>query len=92
MKFLSDDYVNLYNLCTHRDQRKMNDIFHRAMFVVMMLRCLKKLGYFGEDVKEKANNEDETEVFTDDEIYIGTLLCHFLESMQFNAHEVAQVP
>jgi len=89
-KFLSDDYVNLYNLCTHRDQRKMNDIFHRAMFVVMMLRCLKKLGYFGEDVKEKANSEDETEVFTDDEIYIGTLLCHFLESMQFNAHEVAQ--
>ena len=57
----------------------------------MMLRCLKKLGYFGEDVKEKANNEDETEVFTDDEIYIGTLLYHFLESMQFNAHEVAQV-
>ena len=39
----------------------------------------------------KANNEEETEVFTEDEIYIATLLCHFLELMQFNSHEVAQV-
>ena len=90
-KFLSDDYVNLYNLVTHHDERKMNDTFHRSMFVVMMLRCLKKLGYFGEDVKMKASNEEETEVFTEDEIYIATLLCHFLELMQFNSHEVAQV-
>ena len=69
----------------------MNDTFHRSMFVVMMLRCLKKLGYFGEDVKERANNEEEAEVMTEDEIYIATLLCHFLELMQFNSHEVAQV-
>ena len=39
----------------------------------------------------KANNEEETEIFTEDEIYIATLLCHFLELMQFNSHEVAQV-
>ena len=69
----------------------MNDTFHRSMFVVMMLRCLKKLGYFGEEIKSKANNEEEPEVFTEDEIYIATLLCHFLELMQFNSHEVAQV-
>ena len=69
----------------------MNDTFHRSLFVVMMLRCLKKLGYFGEEVKSKANNEEEIEVFTEDEIYIATLLCHFLELMQFNSHEVAQV-
>ena len=69
----------------------MGDTFHRSLFVVMMLRCLKKLGYFGEEIKEKSNDPDEPEVFTEDEIYIAKLLCHFLELMQFNSHEVAQV-
>ena len=27
---------------------------------------------------------------TEDEVYIGGLLLHFLELLQFNAHEVAQ--
>ena len=88
---MSDDYANLYNLVTHHSERKFADMFHRSMFAVMMLRCLKKLGYFGEDVKASANNPEEPETFTEDEIYISTLLCHFLELMQFNSHEVAQV-
>ena len=90
-KFLSDDYANLYNLVTHHSERKVGDTFHRTMFIVMMVRCLKKLGYFGEEVKEKANNTEEPEVFSETEIYIAGLLCHFLELMQFNSHEVAQV-
>ena len=90
-KYLSDDYTNLYNLVTHRSERKVGDTFHRSLFVVMMLRCLKKLGYFGAEVKQKSNDPDEPEVFTEDEIYIAKLLCHFLELMQFNSHEVAQV-
>ena len=90
-KYLSDDYINLYNLVTHHSERKVGDTFHRSMFAVMMLRCLKKLGYFGEEVKELANNSEEPETFNEDEIYICTLLCHFLELMQFNSHEVAQV-
>ena len=81
----------MYNLVTHHSERKVADTFHRAMFSVMLLRCLKKLGYFGEEVKEKENNPDETEVFTGDELYIAELLFHFLELMQFNSHEVAQV-
>ena len=52
---------------------------------------MKKLGYFGAEIKEKSNDPDEPEVFTEDEIYIAKLLCHFLELMQFNSHEVAQV-
>ena len=90
-KYLSDDYTNLYNLVTHRSERKVGDTFHRSLFVVMMLRCLKKLGYFGAEIKEKSNDPEEPEVFTEDEIYIAKLLCHFLELMQFNSHEVAQV-
>ena len=92
-KYLSDDYINLYNLVTHHSERKVGDIFHRGMFVVMMLRCLKKLGYFGSEVKDRVNNlgENDEDVLTEDERYIGTLLSHFLELMQFNSHEVAQV-
>lgn len=86
-KYLSDDYRNIYNLVTHHSERKMNDLFHRAMFSIMLVKCLKKTGYFGEEVKERADEDDQ---LSDDEIYICTLLSHFLEVYQFNTHEVAQ--
>ena len=38
-------------------------------------------GYFPTPAGEK---------LTEDEVYIGGLLLHFLELLQFNAHEVAQ--
>ena len=41
------------------------------------------------DLGEVGDFED-TDVLSDDEAYIGTLLFHFLEVLQFNAHEVAQ--
>ena len=83
-KFLSDDYRNLYNLVNHHEERKIGDIFHRAMFAVMLLRCLKQQGYFG---PERLDLEQE---LNDDELYIGVLLNHFLGVLQFNSHEVAQ--
>jgi len=81
-KYLSSDYRNYFNLVTHRAERKAGDVFHRAMLAVMLLRCMKKYGYFGPDTKD--------DVLTDDECYIGFVLNHFLEVNQFNAHEVAQ--
>lgn len=53
------------------------------MLAVMLLRCMKKYGYFGFDGVDD-------DVLTEDECYIGVLLVHFLEVNQFNAHEVAQ--
>ena len=53
------------------------------MLTVMLVRCMKKYGYFGPDADD--------EIMTDDECYIGFVLNHFLEVNQFNAHEVAQV-
>ena len=77
----SSDYKNYFNLVNHHEERKIGDIFHRAMFTVFLLRCLQSQGYFGTEPGEK---------LTEDEVYIGTLLMHFLELLQFNAHEVAQ--
>merc|ERR1712156_861302 len=70
-KYLSSDYRNYFNLVTHRAERKAGDVFHRAMLAVMLLRCMKKYGYFGPDTKD--------DVLTDDECYIGFVLNHFLE-------------
>ena len=86
-KHLSDDYRNLYNLVTHHSERKIGDVFHRSMFSVMLLRCLKKEGYFGDDRKDLDPDGDN---LTEDECYIGVLLNHFLSVLQFNSHEVAQ--
>ena len=81
-KYVSGDYKNYFNLVTHHEERKTGDIFHRAMLAVMLLKCMKRYGYFGPDADE--------DVLTEDECYIGTVLNHFLEVNQFNAHEVAQ--
>ena len=78
---MSGDYRNYFNLVNHHGQRKMGDIFHRAMFTVFLLRCLQSQGYFPEPPQEQ---------LTEDEVFIGTLLMHFMELLQFNAHEVAQ--
>ena len=82
--YLSKDYRNYFNLVSHHGNRKTGDIFHRAMLTVMLIRCMKKYGYFGPDSTD--------DVLTDDECFVGTVLSHFLEVNQFNAHEVAQVP
>jgi len=79
--YISGDYKNYYNLVNHHDQRKIGDIFHRSMFTVFLLRCLQSQGYFPTPPGDK---------LTEDEVYIGSLLMHFLELLQFNAHEVAQ--
>ena len=84
-------FRNLFNLVTHHDERKPGDCFHRALMVVMLVRCLKKLGYFGPEAAATMASEDpEADVLSDDEAFIGCLLFHFLEVLQFNAHEVAQ--
>ena len=51
------------------------------MFSVFMVRCLRTQGYFP---------DPPTDVASEDEILIGKILFHFLEVLQFNAHEVAQ--
>ena len=77
----SGDYRNYFNLVSHHDERKTNDMFHRAMFSVFLLRCLQSQGYFPDPPQDS---------LTEDQVLIGTVLCHFLEVLQFNAHEVAQ--
>merc|ERR1719419_1048890 len=76
----SADYRNYFNLVSHHSERKTGDMFHRAMFSIFLLRCLKSQGYFP---------KSDENVLSEDELYIGGLIYHFLEVLQFNSHEVA---
>ena len=82
-RFVFKKFVKTCHELDNRSERKAGDVFHRAMLTVMLVRCMKKYGYFGPDAND--------EIMTDDECYIGFVLNHFLEVNQFNAHEVAQV-
>lgn len=78
------NYVNLYNLVTHRQMRSAPDILHRTHVAAFYLRCLKKTNYF-------AGCCDEDRVLADDELFVGSLLLHHLLVLQFNTFEVSEL-
>ena len=59
--------------------------FHRATFAIFLLRCLDSQGYFG-----PSSNLSSSDL-TGEKLLIARLLFHFLELLQFNTHEVAQL-
>lgn len=76
------DYATLFNLCTHSERREEYDTFTKTTFACFLLRCLQEVGYF----KTRPGLE-----LTSEEAYIGRLLKHFLECIQFNTHTVESV-
>ena len=42
---MSTDYKNMFNLVSHHEERNVGDVFHRAMFSIMMLRYPKYRGW-----------------------------------------------
>jgi len=76
-------YVSLFNLVGLQKERWAEDIFARTMMAVALLKILKKSLYFPD--------RSDAETFTDDEIFIGSLILHHLNVLQFNAHEVYEV-
>ena len=81
---MSSDYRNVFNLVTHHEQMSSTENFHRATFAIFLLRCLESQGYFG----SKPSTSSE---LTGDQLLVARLLFHFLELLQFNTHEVAQL-
>ena len=83
-EYLSADYRNVFNLVTHHEQMSSTENFHRATFAIFLLRCLDSQGYF-------ASNPSSSSELTGEKLLIARLLFHFLELLQFNTHEVAQL-
>jgi len=76
-------YLAVFNLVGLDEKRWPEDIFARTMMAVALLKILKEAKYFPD--------KSEADTFTDDEIFIGSLILRHLNILQFNAHEVYQL-
>ncbi|XP_047003321.1 SET and MYND domain-containing protein 4-like isoform X1 [Schistocerca americana] len=82
------EYLRVWNLETHKEERTPHDFFQRTLMAVFLLRILQDSGkFFPAKEKNAGKNEDEYSVNAD-EIFIGALLLHHLQLLQFNAHEI----
>lgn len=70
---------------SHEDKRTVEDIFHRTFMACWLLRLLKTTSYFPENIKTPDTSED---LLSNEELFIGHLILHNLQLLQFNAHEV----
>uniref|UniRef100_A0A1B6CWC9 MYND-type domain-containing protein n=1 Tax=Clastoptera arizonana TaxID=38151 RepID=A0A1B6CWC9_9HEMI len=84
--YKNTDYLTIYNLVGHEDRRSTEDFLHRTHMATFLFRCLKKTNFFG-----NIDDKPETNDLTQEELYIGSLILHHLQVLQFNAHEVCQL-
>lgn len=85
-RYKSSDYETLFNLVTHEEKRKPEDILNRVHMALFLLKCLKAGGYF-----DKKGEIIESENLSENEVFIAKLLLHHLQVSQFNAHEVSEL-
>lgn len=78
------DFMRLYHLVCHSQFRTAEDLFHRCIMIVFLIKALKKTKYF--DGKGTSSGDKVNDV----EVFIGSLLLRFLQIVQFNAHEVSE--
>lgn len=67
--------------CTNSSKRNAEDFLKRSLMSTFLLRCLQKSEFFGRRMTESAEP-------TPNEIEIGSLIFSYLQSLQFNAHEI----
>lgn len=82
----SSKYESVHNLLTHQAKRKPDDLLNRTLMAVYLLECLRRTSYF----KENSGQQSAVEL-TENEIFVGELLLHHIQTLQFNAHEVSEV-
>eukprot|EP00092_Neocalanus_flemingeri_P008426 GFUD01009082.1.p1 GENE.GFUD01009082.1~~GFUD01009082.1.p1 ORF type:complete len:676 (+),score=159.68 GFUD01009082.1:46-2073(+) len=75
---------SLLNLVSHHDRIKSGRLWSFLISAVCHLRAFQMSGYFG------APKFKTPATLTDDELYIGGLLVHVFELMQFNTHGITE--
>lgn len=73
----SRDYRKAYALVTHEEGRNPEEMFHRTLMAKFLLNCLVKKDYL--------KGRDELRA------YIGNLILHNIQVLQFNAHEIFEL-
>lgn len=82
------DYKALHALVTHKDERTPEDLFHRAYMASWLLRLLKRGSYFPKETNTPDSAEAE---LSPEEIFVGGLILHNIQLLQFNAHEISEL-
>jgi SET and MYND domain-containing protein 4 len=67
--------------CKHSSMRDNDDFFRRCLMSTFLLRVLQKSEFFGRRLTESAEP-------TPNEMEVGALIFNYLQSLQFNAHEI----
>ncbi|XP_015187287.1 PREDICTED: SET and MYND domain-containing protein 4-like [Polistes dominula] len=83
-----NDYESFHDLVTHEDQRTSEDIFHRAYIAAWLLRLVKTTKYLPNNDKTPDSSEVK---LSDAELFVGELLLHHLQLLQFNSHEISEL-
>ncbi|XP_046740087.1 SET and MYND domain-containing protein 4-like isoform X2 [Diprion similis] len=86
--YKGDDYRSLHGLVTHEDERTADDLFHRAYMAGWLLRLLKRSSYFPEEVNTPDTADSQ---LSPEEIFVGGLILHNIQLLQFNAHEISEL-
>jgi len=80
-------FWRVYGLVRHSERRSVEDYFHRTVMAVFLLKSVKRTKYFDQ---VKPNGIGTKDKLSEAEQLAGGLLLRFLQTIQFNAHEVSQ--
>ncbi|XP_046397895.1 SET and MYND domain-containing protein 4-like isoform X2 [Ischnura elegans] len=80
------DYRAVMNLITLSDERSPVDMLERTLMAIFLIKCLRHSTFF----KKIGSKEMEEEIGfrSEEEIIAARLLLHYLQMLQFNAHEI----
>lgn len=78
--YVSSDYLPIYCLVTHSEDRSISDLFRRTMMAVFLLKTLQGGTFFGENPCSQQ-----------DLVFIGGVLLRHLQSNPCNAHEISEL-
>lgn len=78
--YISSDYLPIYCLVTHSEDRSISDLFRRTIMAIFLLKILQGGAFFGKDPCSQT-----------DLSFIGGLILRHLQSNPCNAHEVSEL-
>merc|ERR1711915_218733 len=84
-QYLSDDFMNVFNLISHEDKLDEEELFLRTLIAVFLGELLS-MNDFTRTENEDENLGEENDI---KKIFIAKLLLHFLFNIPQNVHDIA---
>ena len=88
-KYLSDDFLNAFNLVCHEDKMGEEDHLLRTFVAVFLLTLLQFNNFFGSNMIRPSDQGNEDFPLSDEELFIGTTILHFTNTFPQNVHDIA---